>query len=115
MSRGNGSAATSPTAGSSIIQVNFGALDSGAQGIQATHAQLQGLFNQLQSNVNQLLPTWDGAARDAYYAVQRNWNTLSAEMQTALQQMGKGVTTANQNFQRAERANLTGWGGGARK
>src|SRR5258708_23251621 len=106
MSKGPLPGTKSSTAASSLIQVNFGALDTGAQGIQATYSQLQSLFNQLQSNVKQLLPTWDGAARDAYLAVQQNWNTLSTEMQTALQQMGKGVTTANQNFQKAEQANL---------
>jgi early secretory antigenic target protein ESAT-6 len=94
----------------SLIQVNYGAMDAGAEQIRSTLSRLQAMFDDLQSQVNQLLPTWDGAARDAYQAVQRDWDRLNTELNEALRQMGSGVDTANQNFQSAERANTQGWG-----
>jgi WXG100 family type VII secretion target len=93
----------------SIIQVNYGAMEGGAQSIRATHARLQSMFEDLQANVNQLLPTWDGTARDTYHTVQQRWNTLNQELAQALQQMGTGVDTANSNFKSAESANTSGW------
>jgi early secretory antigenic target protein ESAT-6 len=94
----------------SLIQVNYGAMDDGAGQIRSTLSRMQALFDELQGQVNQLLPTWDGTARDAYHQVQQNWNRLNTELNDALQQMGTGVDTANQNFQSAERANTQGWG-----
>ena len=93
----------------SLIQVNYGAMEAGVQNIRGTHARLQSMFEDLQSNVNQLLPTWDGTSRDAYHAVQQRWNTINQELHQALQQMGTGVDVANSNFKSAESANTSGW------
>jgi WXG100 family type VII secretion target len=93
----------------SIVRVNFGAMDAGVQNIRSTHARLQAMFEDLQSNVNQLLPTWDGTSRDAYHSVQQRWNTINQELHQALQQMGQGVHVANTNFRSAESANTSGW------
>ena len=93
----------------SIIQVNYGAMETGVQSIRATHGRLQSMFEDLQSNVNQLLPTWDGTARDAYSSIQQRWNSLNQELQQALQQMGAGVDVASTNFKSAESANTSGW------
>ena len=94
----------------SLIQVNYGSLQAGESEIRSTVARLQSMFDDLQAQVSQLLPTWDGTARDSYYAVQQNWNRVTVELNTALQQMGVGVQTANSNFQSAESANTRGWG-----
>ena len=94
----------------SLIQVSYGAMDDGVSEITGTLGRLQAMFDDLQSQVNQLLPTWDGTAQEAYHAVQQSWNTLNTELNDALRQMGAGVETANTNFQAAERANTQGWG-----
>jgi 6 kDa early secretory antigenic target len=93
----------------SLIQVNYGAMDSGVAQIRATHGRLQAMFEDLQAQVNQLMPTWDGTAQSAYIAVQQNWNTVNQALHQGLSQMGTGVDTANTNFQSAENANTSGW------
>lgn len=93
----------------SIIQVNYGAMDAGVQQIRATHSRLQAMFEDLQAQVSQLVPTWDGTAKDAYLSVQQNWNTVNQALHQGLSQMGTGVDTANSNFQSAETANTSGW------
>jgi WXG100 family type VII secretion target len=96
--------------GMSIIQVNYGALNDGVQTIRATFNRLQAMFDDLQAQVNQLAPTWDGVSKDAYLSVQQDWNRVSEALNQALQQMGSGVDNANSNFQSAENANTSGWG-----
>ena len=93
----------------SIIQVNYGAMDAGVQQIRSTHTRLQAMFEDLQAQVAQLAPTWDGTAKDAYLAVQQNWNTVNQSLHEGLSRMGTGVDTANTNFQSAETANTSGW------
>lgn len=93
----------------SLIQVNYGSMDAGVAQIRATHGRLQSMFEDLQGQVNQLLPTWDGTAQAAYFAVQQNWNTVNQALHQGLSQMGTGVDTANHNFQSAETANTSGW------
>jgi early secretory antigenic target protein ESAT-6 len=95
----------------SLIQVNYGAMDTGVQSIRTTLNRLQSMFDDLQTQVSQLAPTWDGSARDAYLAVQQNWNTVNQSLNQTLQQMGTGVDIANGNFQTAETTNTSGWGG----
>ena len=96
--------------GVGLIQVNYGAMDAGVQQIRATHNRLQAMFEDLQAQVNQLAPTWDGVAQETYLAVQQDWNRVNQALQQGLQQMGSGVDTANTNFQSAEGTNASGWG-----
>jgi early secretory antigenic target protein ESAT-6 len=94
----------------SIIQVNYGAMDAGVQQIRGTHSRLQAMFADLQAQVSQLAPTWDGTAQAAYLAVQQHWNTVNQSLHEGLAQMGTGVDTAHTNFRHAETTNTSGWG-----
>ena len=94
----------------SLIQVNYGAMDAGVGQIRSTHGRLQAMFEDLQAQVAQLLPTWDGTAKETYHAVQQSWNSVNQSLHEGLAQMGTGVDVANTNFQSAERANTSGWG-----
>lgn len=94
----------------SLIQVNYGAMDAGVAQIRSTHGRLQTMFEDLQAQVNQLVPTWSGTAQEAYLAMQHQWNTVNQTLHEGLRQMGTGVETANTNFQSAESANTRGWG-----
>jgi WXG100 family type VII secretion target len=93
-----------------VIEVRFGSLDRGSQGIARTFKDLQALYGQLQDHVNPVLNTWDGSSRDAYKKVQDQWNKLNDEMNQALQSIGTGVDTANKNFRRAEQIAASAWG-----
>ena len=55
----------------SFIQVNYGAMDAGVQQIRSSFSRLQAMFEDLQSQVNQLSSTWDGASKEAYLSVQQ--------------------------------------------
>lgn len=94
----------------SLIQVNYGAMDAGVGHIRSTHSRLQAMFEDLQAQVNQLAPTWNGTAQEAYLALQHQWNQVNQSLHEGLRQMGAGVDTANTNFQSAESANTSGWG-----
>lgn len=90
--------------------VNFGALSTGAQGIQATYRQLQSTLESLESQLAPMIGSWTGDAREAYYQQKKRWDDASAAMATILAQMGQAVDTANTNYQSAESTNLSRWG-----
>ena len=93
-----------------MIKVNFGALETGSGDIKTSYGSLQSMFGDLQSMVNQLLPTWDGAAKVAYQGVQQAWNQLNQTLNDGLDNMGTGVQNAHDTFVQAEQANTNIWG-----
>jgi early secretory antigenic target protein ESAT-6 len=97
----------------SRIKVDFGALDSGASRITTIFKDLQALQSQLDGDVKPVLGTWNGTAKDAYFKVQQSWNRLNVQYQQALSKIGGGITTANTNFQTAEKKITDAWGSSA--
>jgi early secretory antigenic target protein ESAT-6 len=91
------------------IKVNFGALDTGASRITTIFKDLQTLQAHLDGDVKPVLGSWSGTAREAYFKVQQSWNKLNVQYQQALNKMGGGITTANTNFQSAEKQIAEGW------
>jgi 6 kDa early secretory antigenic target len=93
----------------SEIKVNFGSLGAGAAGIGSTHAKLVSTLDDLEANLQPMLQTWDGQAREAYYQCKKEWDAAAAQMATTLQQIGQAVSTANENYQAAEKAATNNW------
>lgn len=92
------------------IRVNFGALGEGQSSIMATHSQLVTTLDDLEANLQPMLETWDGAARDAYFQCKTQWDSAAAEMAQTLSQIAGAVGTANENYNAAETANTNAWG-----
>lgn len=93
----------------SEIRVNFGALSEGQAGILATHKQMEESLSTLESQLQAMLQTWDGEAREAYYASKQQWDSAAQKMAVTLQQIGNLVGTANENYGAAERAARNTW------
>lgn len=93
----------------SEIRVDFEALGSGAQGIQATFQALQTTLQDLEQQLNPMVSSWSGDAREAYTAQKRNWEQASASMAEVLQRMGQAVGQARDNYSQTEAANRGIW------
>jgi early secretory antigenic target protein ESAT-6 len=91
------------------ISVNFGSIDSGASGIAATYQALQSTLDGLESQLAPMVSTWNGEAREAYFAQKTKWEQASAAMATILQQMGSAVGQAGTDYQAAETSNRNLW------
>jgi WXG100 family type VII secretion target len=96
---------------SDVTQVDFGGLGQGSAGIMATYRALQGTLDDLERQLEPMLSTWDGQAREAYFQQKQKWDSASASMATILQQMGRAVDEANENYQAAENSNRGLWKG----
>jgi len=93
----------------SEIRVNFGSLEGGQAGIMSTHGQLVGTLDDLEANLQPMLSTWDGEAREAYYRCKQEWDSAAEQMSTTLQQIGQLVGNAHQNYTSAEKAATNTW------
>lgn len=93
----------------SEIKVNFGSLEAGQAGIKNTHGQLVTTLDELESNLQPMLQTWDGQAREAYYQCKQEWDNAAAQMAQTLEQIGTAVGTAQQNYRQAETTATNTW------
>jgi len=93
----------------SEIKVNFGALEAGQAGIAKTHGELVATLDELEANLQPMLATWDGDAREAYYQCKKEWDSAAEQMNTTLGQIGQLVGTANQNYRQAETTATNNW------
>lgn len=93
----------------SEIRVNFGSLEAGRAGIMKSHGELVSTLDDLEANLQPMLQTWDGEAREAYFRCKQEWDTAAAAMAQTLSQIGSAVGTANENYGAAERAATQTW------
>jgi len=93
----------------SEIRVNFGALEAGRAGIMATHAALVASLDDLEANLQPMLQSWEGEAREAYFQCKQQWDSAAAQMSATLSQIGTAVGTANENYGAAEKAATNTW------
>lgn len=91
------------------INVNFGSLETGAAGIMTTHGRLVTTLDELEANLQPMLQSWTGEAREAYYACKQQWDSAAEAMSTTLQQIGSLVGTAQTNYQQAENSARGNW------
>lgn len=89
--------------------VNFGSLDAGSQGIMATYRQLQSTLENLESQLQPMVSSWTGDAREAYFQQKKKWDDASAALAAILSQMGNAVDSANTNYKAAESTNMGRW------
>lgn len=84
---------------------NFGALDAGAQSLEATRTKLMADIADLEAAVAPMLSIWEGEAREAYYQLQTVWRGVGEDVGVFVNAVKDGVVTANELAQMAETAN----------
>jgi 6 kDa early secretory antigenic target len=92
------------------MQVNFGAMDTGAAGITGAARAIEQKLADLRQFLQPLIAEWEGDASAAYEAKQRQWDEAAAGLFQILNQVGLSVGTAGENYQSAEKANTALWG-----
>jgi early secretory antigenic target protein ESAT-6 len=95
----------------SEIQVNVDGLHAGASGIQTTFRSLQSTLEGLEQQLQPMVTSWTGEARDAYFAQKKKWDQASEAMAAVLNQMGQVAGQSGDAYRRAEQANIGRWGG----
>lgn len=93
----------------SEIKVNFGSLEAGQAGIMKTHGNLKATLEQLEADLQPMLQTWDGTAREAYYQCKKEWDSAAEQMAQTLAQIGTTVGNAHSNYTQAEQTATNTW------
>ena len=86
-------------------QVNYSALDAAAADIRSGSSYLQSCIDDLESTLNRLRASWEGAAQEAYDAAQVKWNEGLDGLKDVLDRTSNAVDTANSNYQQTDQAN----------
>jgi early secretory antigenic target protein ESAT-6 len=81
---------------------NFAGIEAGASSIQGAVQTTQGLLDEGKSSLAKLSEAWGGSGSEAYQGVQRNWDSTSSELNTALQNLASRITEAGQAMAQTE-------------
>lgn len=72
--------------GDGSFSVQHSPFDTHSDTLWAETQKIQNYLNDLQQNLQGMMSTWDGTAREAYRIAQTNWNAACDNMRGTLQQ-----------------------------
>lgn len=93
------------------IKVSFGGLDAGAESIKASASKIEGMLEDLKTDLAPLKSTWTGEAAELYTMHQNNWDTAAADLKAVLASIATALHVANEDYRDGERNNAGRWGG----
>jgi 6 kDa early secretory antigenic target len=86
---------------------NFAGIEGGASEIQGSVATTAGLLDEGKGSLAALASVWGGSGSEAYQAVQMRWDSTSAELNAALQNLSATISEAGATMAQTE-AGVTG-------
>lgn len=87
------------------INVNYAALGTAADDIRNTTTRVNGILDQLKSDIAPLVNTWEGAAQEAYRGKQAQWDQAAEDINRVLASIGTAVNDALSRYQEGESRN----------
>lgn len=91
------------------VRVHFAELSNAASSISSSAQQIQQQLDDLKSDVQKVTASYEGAAKEAYEAKQREWDASAADLQAVLSSIGIAVRDAAEAYQTAENSNANRW------
>ena len=89
---------------SPVIAANFAAVADGATAIRTSAQGLVSMLSDFNREVRQFVDQhWQGAANDAFAALQANWNAKTEELNATLNQAASVVLNGNDQLQATDR------------
>ncbi|CAN7148617.1 MULTISPECIES: WXG100 family type VII secretion target [Mycobacteriaceae] len=80
----------------------FGGIEGSAGEIDGYVARTQGLLDEGKASLASLAAVWGGSGSEAYQAVQARWDSTSAELNAALQNLAATIRDSGQNMFQVE-------------
>ena len=84
------------------IRDRFGGIEGSAGEIDGAVKVTDGLLDEGKASLGSLASVWGGAGSEAYQAVQARWDSTSAELNAALQNLAMTVRDSGQNMSQVE-------------
>lgn len=91
--------------GSGDYNVSWTLQQNASSDVAKATSGLDASLSDVNGQVNKLMATWDSDAQQAYGERQRQWNTASDNIKSALQQFQAALMSAAETSQGAERTN----------
>jgi early secretory antigenic target protein ESAT-6 len=86
---------------------NFAGIEGGASDIQGSVSTTAGLLDEGKGSLAALGAVWGGSGSEAYQAVQMRWDSTSAELNSALQNLATTISESSATMAQTE-AGVTG-------
>jgi early secretory antigenic target protein ESAT-6 len=86
---------------------NFAGIEGGSGEIQGSVATTAGLLDEGKGSLAALAAVWGGSGSEAYQNVQMRWDSTSAELNSALQNLAQTISESGQTMAQTE-AGVTG-------
>ncbi len=80
----------------------FGGIEGSAGEINGAVGVTQGLLDEGKASLASLASVWGGSGSEAYQAVQMRWDSTSAELNSALQNLAQTISESGQHMQQIE-------------
>lgn len=93
----------------SDLKVNFSALSTAASDIGSGANQLEAILDEMDRSLQPLRANWSGEASASYEASKAQWSAAITDMKALLADIGRAVTSSNDDYQSTERANAQRW------
>ena len=93
------------------LRVNYAGLDTAAQDLHATVAEIGGRLDRLEGELAALRSDWVGDAQLAYAAAKARWDAAILEMRNLLEQTSRAVHQSNAEYRAADRRGAGSFGG----
>jgi early secretory antigenic target protein ESAT-6 len=84
------------------IRVDYQTIVEAGDHCSKAGGQLKDLFDQLKSQLNPLVSTWQGDAQEAYQQRQHNWDKSFEEMTQVLAQIATALPQIAESYQSTE-------------
>ncbi|MDO5512754.1 WXG100 family type VII secretion target [Corynebacterium sp.] len=92
------------------IKYQFGAIEAAAGDINATSGRITALLDDLKSQLQPMVATWEGDSAAAYAEAQAKWDRSAAELNTILATISRTVSQGNERMSDVNRMAAASWG-----
>ena len=89
--------------------VNSSAMQQGIGDLRQAHTNLNSTLDTLKGQLNTNLAEWDGAARQAYSEVQRQWDASAVKMSDIINKMTTVMTSISEGYDSNEKTIQSRW------
>jgi 6 kDa early secretory antigenic target len=91
------------------LLVHAETLSTASQNVASAYQELNTRLHDLRTMLQPMTQTWSGQAAADYQVRQRQWDQAQSDLNEVLQQIGKVLEVAQQQYGEAERANIDTW------
>ncbi|MEJ4111866.1 WXG100 family type VII secretion target [Corynebacterium kroppenstedtii] len=93
-----------------MIHYSFGDIAAASGDITQTSGRINGLLDDLKSQLAPMVSTWTGESATAYQAAQQRWDTAAADLNQVLATIARVVAESNDSMSTVNRSAAASWG-----